>query len=129
MSELSQNEGEVAAVRRYTAVSIQDVYHWARRDRAVFRILSGELGLLRHDATVGPGGQDEIAAVAVSDLAARLAEQIREQKWNRLVLYTAAVEKQPSLLIALGCLQVAAGIVGGVVVEHKEVSDERWSIG
>jgi dipeptidyl aminopeptidase/acylaminoacyl peptidase len=125
-SEQGQDEGEIAALQRYTATAIQDVYHWARRDRADYRILSGRFGLLPPDGAVGPDEQYAVAAEAVSSLAARLAEQLREQGWKRLVLYTAPLEKQPSLLIALGCVQVAAGIVGGVAVEHCEISDERW---
>jgi len=124
--EQCQDEGEMAALERYRAMAIQDVYHWARRDRADYRILSGQFGMLSPDGAVGPDAQYAIAAAAVSSLAARLADQVREQAWNRVVLYTAPVEKQPSLLIALGCVQVAAGLVGGVVVEHCEVSDEKW---
>jgi dienelactone hydrolase len=113
--------GEIAALERYTAPAIQDVYHWARRDRADYRILSGQFGLLPPDKTVGPDAECAIAAADLSGLAARLAEQIRERAWKRLVLYAAPVEKEPSALIALGCLQVAAGIVGGVEVEHREI--------
>jgi dipeptidyl aminopeptidase/acylaminoacyl peptidase len=121
-----QDEGQVVALQRYTATAIHDVYHWARRDQAGYRILSGQFGMLPHDSTVGPDAQPAITAAAVSSLAAQLAEQIREQVWDRLVLYTAPVEKQPSLLIALGCVQVAAGLVGSVTVEHCEISDESW---
>ena len=120
-----QDVDEVAAVERYAAEAVQDVLNWARRDQAAFRLLSGEQGLLPPEKLVGLTDQNEIVAAAVPELAARLAEQLREQGWNRLVLYTAKVEKQPSLLIALGCLQVAAGIVGGVVVEHHELPDEK----
>jgi predicted esterase len=120
------DEGQIAALERYTATAIQDVYHWARRDGADCRILSGQFGLLPPDGAVGSDAQPAIAVEIVSSLAARLADQIREQAWNRLVLYTAPVDKQPSSLFALGCLQVAAGIVGGVAVEHCEISDEGW---
>lgn len=123
-----QDKVEIAAVGRYTAAAIEDVYHWARRDRVDFRILSGQFGLLAPEALIGLDEQHEIAAAGVSALAAQLAGLIREQAWSRLVLYTAPAEKQPSLLIALGCLQVAAGIVGGVVIEHHEVTDARWAV-
>jgi len=125
-AEQHPDQGELTALQRYTATAIQDVVHWAQRDRADCCILSGQFGLLPPDAAVGPDAQYAIAAPDVSDLAARLSEQIRERAWDRLVLYTALVEKQPSLLFALGCLQVAAGIVGGIVVEHNEISDQKW---
>ena len=115
------DEGAIAALERYTTPAIRDVYHWARRDRADCRILSGQLGLLPPDETIGPDQEPEIAAAAVSSLAARIAEQVRERAWTQLVLYAAPLDEQPTSLIALGCLQVAAGIVGGVAVEHREI--------
>lgn len=113
--------GEVAAIERYTADAVQDVYHWARRDDADFRILSGTYDLLRPDDRIGPDPQPTLTAEAVSERAAQIATQLREQTWSKLVVYTGEVKKRPSALIALGCLQVAAGIVGDVVVEHHEM--------
>ena len=49
------------------------------------------------------------------------ANTARETFVPVVVLYTAPLDKQPSSLIALGCTQVAAGILGGVAVEHHEI--------
>jgi hypothetical protein len=43
-----------------------------------------------------------------------------------LVVYTGKTEEQPDALIYLGCLQVAAGAVGDVAIEHREISDDGW---
>ena len=59
-------------------------------------------------------------------MAARVAEQIKEQDLRKLVIYTGETEKHPQELIYLGCLQVAAGMVGDATVEHREVSDKDW---
>lgn len=120
-----ENAEDLPAVQRYTADRIQDVYHWARRDQADFRIFSGHHGLLPPDEPTPPDEQYELAAAAVSDMAAQVAAQLESRSWSKLVLYTAEVEKRPSALIALGCLQVAAGIVGDVMVEHKSLVEDE----
>jgi hypothetical protein len=119
--EQREDDSEIAALDRYTVPAIRDVYHRARRDQADYRVFSGQFGLVPPDGAIGPDPQTEIAAAAVSSLAARVAEQIEEQSWTQLVLYASPLDEQPSSLIALGCLQVAAGIVGGVAVEHREI--------
>ncbi len=42
-----QDERDLSAIERYTAARVHDVYRWARRDGADFRISSGKFGLLR----------------------------------------------------------------------------------
>ena len=125
-AEQKEDKGELAAVQRYTAVPVQDVHHWARRDQADFRIFSAQFGLLRADERIAQDEQPALKAEAVSEMAAHIAEQLKEQKLDDLILYTPKAKKQPSVLIALGCLQVAAGIVGDVKVKHRQKSEKGW---
>lgn len=110
----------------YIAIASSDkaieVSHWARRDSAHFRVFSGQDGLLAELVTDSGEGYD-LKPEAVSTVAAQIAKQIKEAGWSKLVLYTGTVEKEPSALIYLGCLQVAAGIVSEVTVEHKPLAD------
>lgn len=125
--QTSEEERKLPAIQHYSATPVQDVYHWARRDQADFRILSAQFGLLTADQNISPDEEQAITAEAVSELAARLAEQLKEQKLKKLVLYTRKAKKHPEVLIALGCLHVAAGIVGEVTVKHKEISEKGWN--
>ncbi|MGB0383600.1 MAG: prolyl oligopeptidase family serine peptidase [Ardenticatenaceae bacterium] len=124
--EQKEDEEQLPAVQRYSAVPVQDVYHWARRDQANFRIFSAQFGLLRPDESISPDPQHALKAEAVSDMAARIAEQLKEQKLDDLVLYTPKAKKHPEVLIALGCLQVAAGIVGDITIKHRQKSEKGW---
>jgi dipeptidyl aminopeptidase/acylaminoacyl peptidase len=111
------------AIEHYTAPQVRDVQRRARRDGAGFAILSSRLGLLA-EADPAPAEADEWRGEDASTVAVRLAGQIQERTLKKLVLYTPPIGEQPQALIALGCLQVAAGMVGGVVVEHVEVAGE-----
>jgi len=59
-------------------------------------------------------------------LAARVAGQLEEQGLRNLVVYTGKTEEHPESLIYLGCLHVAAGAVGNVTVEHREIAEDGW---
>jgi len=120
-----QNEGDLSAIERYTASRIHDVYHWARRDSADFCIFSGRFGLLRASEPI-PWYDHKLQPEEVSEMAMRVAKQLKEQGQRKLVVYTGKTEKQPETLIYVGCLQVAAGIAGDVTIEHQEISDDGW---
>jgi dipeptidyl aminopeptidase/acylaminoacyl peptidase len=124
-AEKRQDEGDLPAIERYTASRIHDVYHWARRDGVDFCIFSGQFGLLCPSDPI-PWYDHPLQMDEVSEMAAQVAEQIRERGWRKLVVYTGKTEEQPDALIYLGCLQVAAGAVGDVAVEHREISDDGW---
>lgn len=123
-AEQHETSDELPAIERYTAPRIHDVYHWARRDGAEFRILSAKFGLLSPTEPVSPDDQ-KLAAEAVSALAVQVAEQLKALGTNKLVVYTRKAENKPKVLMYLGCLQVAAGIIGGVRVEHQEIAEEK----
>jgi len=107
------------------AASLEDVRSWARRDGAAFRILAPEQGLLTASGPA-PAGEAAFTVEGAGALAARLAEQIRALGATRVVVYTAPAEREPGALIAVGCLQIAAGSIGGVSVEHRQVADKGW---
>jgi hypothetical protein len=124
-AEKREDEGDLPAIERYTASRIHDVYHWARRDGVGFCIFSGRFGLLRPSDPI-PWYDHALQPEEVSAMAVQVAGQIREQGWHKLVVYTGKTEERPDELIYLGCLQVAAGTVGDVTVEHREISNDGW---
>ncbi len=124
-AEKREDEGSLPAIERYTAARVHDVYHWARRDGADFRIFSGKFGLLRPSDPL-PWYDHILQPEDVLEMAARVAEQNREQGLHKLVIHTAEIETHPQELIYLGCLQGAAGGDGHVTVEHREVSGVGW---
>jgi dipeptidyl aminopeptidase/acylaminoacyl peptidase len=120
-----EDEGELAAIQRFTAVHVQDVYHWARRDHAAFRIFSGAVGLIDASDLVFPGDH-ALQPEGLSEMAARVAEQLQAQGVHKLVVYTTKAKEHPEVLIGVGCLQAAAGIAGDVTVEHRETDEKNW---
>ena len=124
-AEKRPDEGDLPAIERYTASRVHDVYRWARRDSADFRIFSGLFGLLSASDPI-PWYDHVLQLEEVPHMAVRVATQLEEQCLHRLVVYTSEVEKDPGLLIYLGCLQVAAGSVGDVTVEHREMTGDGW---
>ena len=120
-----QDERDLPAIERYTAARVHDVYRWAQRDGADFRIFSGKFGLLRPSDPI-PWYDHLLQLEEVSEMAALAARQIQEQGLRKLVVYTDETETHPQELVYLGCLQVAAGAVGTVTIEHREVSGEGW---
>ena len=123
LGEQCPDEADLPAIERYRAEHVEDVRQWARRDRAEWRLFSARLGLLQAEDPVPPY-EHRLRGEEVSAMAGRLAEQIRAQGLRKLVLYTEDAEKEPAVLIYLGCLQVAAGMVGEVTVEHRKLADE-----
>jgi hypothetical protein len=104
---------------------VSEVLQWARRDQAEFRWFSAPSGLTPDGQDLPPGERFP-RPEQVSLLASRVAGQIQECGFQKLVLYTGQVKKNSAAQIALGCLHVAAGIAGGVIIEHQEISDPGW---
>jgi hypothetical protein len=92
-----------------------DVRQWARVDDAEFRLFSHQ-----HGVCETADEEPEMTAEQVAPLAHKLAEQLQALEVEEITLYTEEVEKRPSGLIALGCLQIAAGIVGNIIIKHEE---------
>jgi hypothetical protein len=117
--------GEMPTIERYTAARIHDVYRRSQRDDVGFRVLSGALGLLK--------AADPIALIDhsmhvenVAVVAHKIATQIDQQSIGALIVHTSRIEDNPRALIYLGCVQIAAGIAGGAVVEHRVITDAGW---
>lgn len=118
-----QDPGEMPAIQRYLAWWTLDVYDMARRDKADFCILSGEYGLLRADDPI-QCYHHQLSAEEVSPMAAQVAEKIKAWGLKKLVVFTPEVSKVPAVLFYVACMQVAAGIVGDVSVEHREITED-----
>ncbi|MBN1286356.1 MAG: hypothetical protein JXB47_13240 [Anaerolineae bacterium] len=119
-AEKRDDPGDLPALDRYISARIRAVYKWAQRDGADFRIFSGKFGLLRADDPV-PWYDQKLVAEDVSAAALRVAGQLRAEAFEKLVVYTDEVKVVPDVLVYVGCLMVAAGTVGGIVVEHREM--------
>jgi acetyl esterase/lipase len=113
--------GDLPALERFADPLIRDVHHWAQRDGAAFRLLSPQCGLLAADAAT-PRHDALLTVAAVADLAGRIADQLRAAGYKQLTFYSAKPADQPSVLIALGCLHVAAGSIGGITVDHQVIT-------
>ncbi|MCB9452188.1 MAG: S9 family peptidase [Anaerolineaceae bacterium] len=124
VAEKREDKDDLPAIERYISSLIQDVYHWSRRDEADFRILSGEFGLLAADDPI-PWYDHALKPEEVSELAAKVAEQLRAGGWKKLIFHTGPLDKDANLYFYLGCLQVAAGIAGNIRIEHQEISDSK----
>ena len=93
-----------------------DVRQWARVDEAQFMLLSAQHGLCS-SAELEP----HLTAEQASELALKIAEQLKEKEIYDVVLYTEAVSERPSALIALGCLQITAGLMTNLKLKHEEL--------
>jgi dipeptidyl aminopeptidase/acylaminoacyl peptidase len=123
--EMADNPGELAAIERFTGAQVQDVYHWAKRDKVDFYIFSGQAGLIVENCP-SPLETPELKPENVSETAQHLARLLGNLKDRKLVLYTPVSKENPWVFIHLGCLQVAAGMVEDISIEHIEISDEGW---
>ncbi len=123
--EKNNSEENLPVVERYLSRRVQDVYHWAKRDGKDFYLFSGGFGLVDQDFPMPPEDLP-LLPEDVSRMAIHLTEILRDEAIRRLVFYTPPVSQNPWVLIYLGCLQVAAGLVGNVTIEHVEVDEEGW---
>ncbi len=123
--EKNSDEENLPVIQRYLGRRVQDVYHWAQRDDKDFYLFSGEFGLVDQDFPMPPEDRP-LLPEDVSGMAVHITETLRDEAIRRLVFYTPPARQNPWVLIFLGCLQVAAGLAGNVIVEHIEVDEEDW---
>lgn len=121
--EKDPSEENLPLIERYKGKQIQDVYHWARRDGVGFFLFSGEFGLVDADFPTPPA-EKALLPEDVSAMALHLTETLRDEGVKRVRFYTPPVKENPWVLIYLGCLQVAAGIAGGIEIDHQERTAE-----
>ena len=107
------------ALESYGNAQVQNVYHAARRDEVAFRLFAGAAGLVQADD--GPPASSAcLGAQDVSTVAAILAQQLQAAGFTKIVLWSEPPKEKPQVLISLGCLQVAAGIVEKVSIEQRD---------
>lgn len=95
---------------------VTDVAQFARRDGVEFRIFGPNGTLLEAQAT-----QFEAFSIdKAGQVAAQIAQNLADDEIKKVVVFTGDVVEQPEALLALGCVQVAAGSIGGVSVEHRD---------
>lgn len=94
------------------------VYRAARRDDAALLVFAGSEGLVAPPApeAVLPQALDPEDAAAVVQ---RVAQQLREHPWRKLVYFARKDQDDPQLQLYHGCLLLAAGTVGNVHVERR----------
>ena len=93
-----------------------DVATIARRDGATFHVLAAD-GSLTDDSST------DIMTITIDVTAAianQLAAQFTELGIKKVAVYTEKIEDNDAVLIALGCIQIAAGSIGGITVTHYE---------
>ena len=117
---ISQPEVEsMPAIQRYQGKHVQQLYRQAAREDAAFYIFSGECGLMDAEFPAPP----EERPLSVGDISAmvvNITETLRDAGIGRVVFHTPPAEKDPWVLLYLGCLYAAAGLSGKVKVEHVE---------
>ena len=100
---------------------IEELCHWAFRDGAICRTLTGAAEATESTNTQKP--EADLTMDEAANLVDTLATQLETFKCSKLIFYSAPIEKRPSAQIALGCLHLAAAQAGGIKVEHEEVKD------
>lgn len=103
-----------------TKQQMAELTHWASHDDADCRIFSATNGLVAPDTDLED--QSGISTTATA-LASTIAQQLKTLNCSKLVLYSTAMEKRPSVHTVLGCLHLAAAQIGGLKVVHEEVED------
>lgn len=104
-------------------VSWQEVWDEARRDNVDFRLFGSDFGLLPDEQMIGE--TPAISISALSELAQRVGEQLIEQGWQEVVLFTLPLEEDPASRIALGCLQAASGLATECKVVHRKWDEKK----
>ena len=120
-----KDEEILPALQRFSGAVVQDVYHWSRRDQARFLIFSARFGLIEEDFPM-PLEETALLPEDVSRMGVHLAGQIRDFGIKKIVFFTPQLKENPWVRFYLGCLQVAAGLLGDIELEHKEIKEEDW---
>ena len=97
---------------------VANVANLARRDSATFRVLAAD-GILSDDQSIQT---TEWSISNAATGAQKIADQLIELSVKKIMIYTEKASDNSAVLIALGCVQIAAGSIGGIVVEHHEGS-------
>ena len=118
--EAKEEEKRPCYIGYGTKQQMAELTHWASHDDADCRIFSATNGLVAPDTDLED--QSGISTTAAA-LASTIAQQLKTLNCSKLVLYSTAMEKRPSVHTVLGCLHLAAAQIGGLKVVHEEVED------
>ncbi|MDF1564027.1 MAG: hypothetical protein P1V51_13345 [Deltaproteobacteria bacterium] len=94
------------AIERYTDPRIREVEAAARQAGADFLIFSGEFGLLEASTPI-PHYDHLLLAEEVREHASQVARQLRQRGLDRILFFTAGLEKDPLLGPYHDCLEQA----------------------
>jgi hypothetical protein len=72
-------------------------------------------GLLSDDQAIQPHTWTMADATVVTQ---KIADQLAELNVKKIVVYTDKTDDNSAVLIPLGCVQIAAGSIGDITVEH-----------
>jgi dipeptidyl aminopeptidase/acylaminoacyl peptidase len=95
---------------------VRDVAHLARRDGATYRVLAAD-GTLTDEQPTDTG---EVSIDDTVSIVTKLIGEITEIGTKKITVYTEKVEDNSSVLVAVGCVQIAAGSIGGITVVHHQ---------
>lgn len=106
-AEKSAELNDVPAIDRYQSKRIDNVHELAENTNSLFYILSGKLGLVNPFQLLG-NYDFLLTDEAVNNLSLKVAEQLQELKVEQILYFTNSIEKEPTVLPYLECLQLAA---------------------
>jgi dipeptidyl aminopeptidase/acylaminoacyl peptidase len=95
---------------------VKDAENLAMREAAHFRVLAPD-GSLATDAPI----EDVFYSLNdISEMVGCLTEELKELAVRQIKVYSDKTEDNNAILIALGCIQIAAGSLGGITVESYQ---------
>lgn len=95
---------------------VGDVFDLARRDGAIARVFATD-GKLIEDQT---SELDELPINQIGTIVEEITRQLIDDNIKKIILFSDKAEEQPKALMVLGCIQIAAGSIGKITLEHRE---------
>jgi dipeptidyl aminopeptidase/acylaminoacyl peptidase len=93
-----------------------DVFNLARRDGARCHVIGADGALLAEKSAV----LDKFSIKQTSAIAETIAQQLLDESITEITVFSDKVTDHPEALIALGCIQIAAGSIGDITVTHRQ---------
>ncbi len=94
---------------------IPDTVNLARRDDALFRVVTANAQLSENESDASDTPEIEDLNATIETLIADLKETDSKQ----IVFFSEKAENNDAVLLTLGCLQIAASRIGKIMVEHR----------
>jgi dipeptidyl aminopeptidase/acylaminoacyl peptidase len=99
-----------------TKTLFSDAENLAMRDAAQFRVLASDGSLVAEAPT-------EELSYSLNDISAIvncLTQELQELAVRKIRVYSDKAEDKNAVLVALGCIEIAAGLIGGISVESYQ---------